>query len=307
MHVALQVFWSIIQTFTVFAVGAFAVRIGMIRANNLSGLSRLALDVFFPFLTFSTIVRNFNPESLNELWIMPAIGFGIMFCGAVLGILLRRFLFHSTPERHATLHHLCAINNYVFLPLIVIDSLWGERHIALLLLMNVGSTIGFWTIGILTFTGMDSLKESVKNIFSVNLIAVFAALLCCFLRVPVPAFVMKTSDMLGGMAVPFMLILTGAALYFSAEKLLKHPLDALYISVLRLLVLPGILIFLLKQFPLEKDVLEVCIVVALMPAAASSVLIAKRYGGCPDLTGQSIIVTTLLSLVTIPAWLWFLF
>ena len=51
---------------------------------------------------------------------------------------------------------------------------------------------------------------------------------------------------------------------------------------------------------------EVCIVVALMPAASSSVLIAKRYGGCPDFTGQAILVTTLLSLLTIPLWLWIL-
>ncbi len=306
MQVALQVFWSILQTFLIFAFGAWAVRLRMIRANNLAGLSRLALDVFFPFLTFSTITRNFNPTHMQELWLMPLIGFGIMLSSALIGFLFKKHLFHSTPERHATLHHICAINNYVFLPLIVLDSLWGERHIALLLLMNVGSTIGFWTIGILTFTGFGSLRETVKNIFSINLAAVVIALAFCFLRIPIPHFIASTSEMMGSMAVPFMLILTGAALYFSAGNLLKHPLDAAYLSVLRLLVLPAVLIFLLKLFPLEKDMFEVSIVVALMPAAASSVLIAKRYGGCPDFTGQAIIVTTLLSLITIPLWLWIL-
>ena len=68
----------------------------------------------------------------------------------------------------------------------------------------------------------------------------------------------------------------------------------------------SVLIFLLKLFSLEKEMFEVSIVVALMPAAASSVLIAKRYGGCPDFTGQAIIVTTLFSLITIPLWLWIL-
>ncbi len=306
MQVALQVFWSILQTFLIFAFGAWAVRLRMIRANNLGGLSRLALDVFFPFLTFSTITRNFNTEHMTELWLMPLLGFGIMLCSAVIGILFKRFLFHSTPERHATLHHICAINNYVFLPLIVLDSLWGERHIALLLLMNVGSTIGFWTIGILTFTGLGSLRETVRNIFSINLAAVAAALAVCFLRIPVPHCIASTAEMMGSMAVPFMLILTGAALYFSAGKLLKHPLDAAYLSVVRLLLLPAVLIFLLKLFPLEKEMYEVCIVVALMPAASSSVLIAKRYGGCPVKSGQAILVTTLLSLLTIPLWLWIL-
>lgn len=82
MQVALQVFWSILQTFLIFAFGAWAVRLRMIRANNLAGLSRLALDVFFPFLTFSTITRNFNPTHMQELWLMPLIGFGIMLSSA---------------------------------------------------------------------------------------------------------------------------------------------------------------------------------------------------------------------------------
>ena len=89
--------------------------------------------------------------------------------------------------------------------------------------------------------------------FSINLAAVVIALAFCFLRIPIPHFIASTSEMMGSMAVPFMLILTGAALYFSAGNLLKHPLDAAYLSVLRLLVLPSVLIFLLKLFPLEKE------------------------------------------------------
>lgn len=299
-----QVFLSIFQTFLMFALGAAAIKTGMIRKENLGGLTRLALDIFFPFLTFSTILRHYSPEKMQELWIMPAIGFGMMAAGGIAGFLFRIKLFHSTPERCASVHHICAINNYVFLPLIVLDKLWGAHHVALLLLMNVGSTIGFWTIGILTFGGSGTLKQSVKNIFSVNLAAIVLAVAAAGFRIPIPAFITGTAEMAGGMAVPFMLILTGAALWSQADKLFRDKLDAFYITAVRLLILPAVLIFLLKQLPLERDVLEVCITVALMPAASASVLVAERYGGSTELTGQAIIITTTLSIITIPLGLW---
>ena len=302
-----QVFCSIFQTFLMFGLGVIAIRTGMIRKENLGGLTRLALDVFFPFLTFSTILRNFTPEKMHDLWIMPTIGFGMMAAGGLAGFLFRMKMFHSTPERRASIHHICAINNYIFLPLIVLDKLWGAHHLALLLMMNVGSTIGFWTIGILTFGGSGSLKQSVKNIFSVNLAAIVLAVIMAWFHIPVPSFLSGMADMAGGMAVPFMLILTGAALWFQADKLFRDKLDALYITAVRLLILPAMLIFLLKLLPLERDVLEVCITVALMPAASASVLIAERYGGSTELTGQAIIITTSLSIITIPLGLWLAF
>ena len=52
--------------------------------------------------------------------------------------------------------------------------------------------------------------------------------------------------------------------------------------------------------PLPEEVCQVTAVVALMPAASSSVLVAKRYGGDPDFAGRAIILTTLFSLGTIP-------
>ena len=57
---------------------------------------------------------------------------------------------------------------------------------ALLLLMNVGSTVGFWTIGVMTFTGGGTVGQTLRSIFSINVAAVAAALLVCFLRIPIP-------------------------------------------------------------------------------------------------------------------------
>jgi hypothetical protein len=291
---------AILETFIVFGVGIFAWRKKMIMPEDLDKLSRLTLDVFFPLLTFSTIVRTFDPAKLNELWLMPVMGFAIMLVGGVFGIFFKRLVRNRTPERLRTFHHICAINNYVFLPIIVLANIWGERHVALILVMNVGSTIGFWTIGILTLTGHSDWKDMLKSLFSVNIGAVALALAVCFLGIPVPSAIGNAAKNLGDMSVPFMLLLIGVALAQNFRHVFTNAFDILWLSAVRLVLLPLIIVLLLKLLPLPAEVFQVAFVVALMPAASSSVLVARRYGGSSEMAGQAIIVTTLLSLVTIP-------
>ena len=295
-----KVFLSIVETFIAFGFGALAWRLRMIKSSDLGRLTRLTLDMFFPMLTFSTITRNFDPSQLNELWVMPLLGIAIMAVGALAGWYLKRFLRWRTPGRLGTFHHICAINNYVFLPIIILQNNYSERHVALLLLMNVGSTVGFWTIGVMTFTGGGSVGQALRSIFSINVAAVVAALLVCFLGIPVPEPFAYTLKYLGDITVPLMLVVIGVALVSCFKRLFDHWFDMFYLSLVRLVAIPVVLLLLLRLLPLEPDAFETAAVVAAMPAASSSVLVARQYGGDYEFAGQAIIVTTVLSLATIP-------
>lgn len=300
MEISVKVFMAILETFFIFGIGVYAWKRRMLLPENLDQLTRLTLDVFFPLLTFSTITRTFDPGKLNELWIMPLLGLALMVGGALCGIFFKRFLRSRDPARLRTFHHICAINNYVFLPIIVLDNVWGSRHVALILLMNVGSTIGFWTIGILTLSGHSDWKDAGKSLCSVNIAAVLAALLVAFLKIPVPAALGDALESLGNISIPFMLLLIGVALAVNYRSVFTHVFDMLYLAAVRLVAIPLVLILVLLALPLPREAFEVAMVVALMPAASSSVLVARRYGGSEEMAGQAIIVTTLLSLITIP-------
>lgn len=299
MDLMLNVFLAIVETFLAFGLGALAMRYQFLQPGDLPRLGRLTLDLMFPLMVFSSITRNFDPSRLNDLWLMPVLGFALMAFGALAGLGLRRGMRGRTPARLATFHHFCAVNNYVFLPLIVLDKIWGEHYVSLLLLMNVGSTIGFWTIGVLTLGG-SGLSQSIKNIFSINLLAVAAALFVSFLGLPIPTVLANTARSIGDASVPVMLLLIGAAIYNSAGKIFHYKFDVLYLSAVRLVLLPLLIVLALKLLPLPREVYEVTFVVALMPVSSSSVLITQRYGGCTDFAGQAIVVTTVLSLFSIP-------
>jgi predicted permease len=292
-----QVIFAIIEIFTIFAIGAYVRHKKMLEEQDLTKLSKLVVDILFPLMAFSSITKNFNPDKLNELWIMPLAGFGIMAFGATLGIFLKKGLKNKSAERSATFHHYCAVNNYVFLPIIILNNLWGEKYIPLLFIMTIGSTIGLWTIGVGLLGG--SLKNAIKNIFSVNLIAVIIAILVAVLKIPVPAIITSISTKLGNAAVPLMLLLIGAAIY-GAPHLFKNKRDIIYLTFVRLVLLPLIIVGILKMLNLPENLFRVIFIVSLMPVSASSAVITRRFGGDPNFAGQAIIVTTIASIITIP-------
>ena len=294
-----KIIYAIIEMFCMFSVGALAMRLKFIERDDLSKLGRLVIDIMFPMLIFSTITSKFDPSQLNELWMLPVFGFGLMFSGGVLGFAFRYGMRNRKDERMITFHHFCAINNYVFLPLIILQSLWGPKYVALLLIMNIGSTLGFWTVGVGILSG-GCIRSTLRNIFSVNLLAVVLALSFCFLKIPVPEMAGNVFSKVGGAAVPLMLIIIGAGIYNSAHHLLKNKWDIIYLSLVRLVLIPLILVYILKLLPLPLEVFRVVFVVSIMPVSSSAVVFMRRFGGNPDLAAQAAVVTTLLSILTIP-------
>jgi hypothetical protein len=72
-----------------------------------------------------------------------------------------------------------------------------------------------------------------------------------------------------------------------------------------LVILPLILLAVLKTLPLPKEVFRVVFVVSIMPVSSSAVVFMRRFGGNPDLAAQAAVITTLLSIISIPVMVYF--
>ena len=297
--VMIQTFLAILETFIIFAIGAWLTKRKVLDEQGISQLSNLTLDILFPLMTIGSITRNFKSSDLADLWILPVAGFGMMAAGMFMGMFLCKFMRNRTKPRMAMFQHYCTSNNYLFLPLIVLDNLWGDRYVSLLLVMSLGGSIGFWTLGIASFGG-NSMRETIRNIFSVNLYAVLLALALVLFDIPLPGVLSKVCNTMGNAAVPLVLIGIGAAIYKSAQGMWSNLFDVFYLSAVRLMILPLIFIFILKLLPVPEDIFRVLVVTALMPVSSSSVLVARRYGGDMELASQAIVISTVLSIFTAP-------
>jgi len=302
----IKIIYAIAVADILFAIGAIARHLKYIAEEDISNWSRLIIDFLFPLLIFYSIVKNFQVERVSELWTLPLIGFGLMLFGALIGYPLLRGIKSRDNAVRATFHHLCAVNNYSFLPIIILANLWGEKLLPILFILNIGSTVAYWTIGIATL-GAKDIKQTLRNIVSPNLIAVVLALAITLLglKAYVPDILMKIFGSLGACAVPVLFIIIGASLYGS-PKLFHNKRDITYLTIVRLVLIPVLSILILKMLPLPKDVYHTAFIVSIMPVSVSSTLITRVYGGSPDFAAQAALVTTIASLGTIPLLLYFL-
>ncbi len=299
----LKIITSIIQISGIIFIGWLAGYRGHITKDHLTSWSRVVVDYLFPLLAFYSITQGFKPSDIQTLWPLPAIGFGIMAFGGISGILFGKCLRSSSNDLRRTFHHICAVNNYGFLPIIIVANLWNDPGVAKLFLLNLGSNIGYWTIGV-GMLGKSSAREKLKNLFSPSLIAIILALILAFtgLQVYIPETVMKIAHTAGNISVPLILILVGASM-FPFPKI-SQPFDLVFLTVLRLIVLPLVCVLILFMLPIAEDVRDVALIVSLMPSSLSSTVMTRRFGGDPDFAVQTAIITTLCAIITVPIWMW---
>ena len=72
------------------------------------------------------------------------------------------------------------------------------------------------------------------------------------------------------------------------------------LSALRLIVTPVIFILLLKMIPMDETAYGILAVVAVMPAAVTSLVFSERFGGDSDFIASTLLVTHIAAIVTIP-------
>ena len=304
LDVFLKVVLAVIETFAFFALGGFAVERKMVTVDSLKGFSRFAINVLTPFLVFSSIAGKFTRDDLQTAWIYPALGFMMIVFHAVCGRVLLPFLRNKTPERKATFMHMAAVNNYIYLPIIIIGYIFPGKTVAALLFCSVGSTFGQWTIGIAVMAGND-VKKLLKNLISPNSIAVLIAVLYLLSPWKLPAGIIDFTSRIGNLAIPLCLILIGASVWASRSKWTAHLLDLFYTTVARIVIIPILTLLGMRLVPLPETARNLALVLAVMPASSGSVLIVREYGGDPDFAGQLILSTTLLGLITMPVLLAF--
>jgi len=301
-----KIILAIIEIFGLFLIGGIARRLNYIKDSEVDRWSRLTLDIFLPMFTFSTILNGVDRGAIKELWIWPAIGLGQVLFATTMGFILQYGLHGKDAVRRRTFLHFCAFNNYTYLPVIIFRNLWGEESLSMLFLMGVGSALGVWTIGVAVLNA-SNVKSAVKNVVTPNLVSIIAALIIALTvgKSAIPDLLMHVISRAGSIAIPLILILIGSSLMKKGYLRITWPV--VWISVVRLVILPFFSIMILKMLPLPRHIFEAAVIVVLMPIAVATVFMTRRYGGHPDYAASGAVITTLLSMITVPVAVWLLF
>ena len=125
-----------------------------------------------------------------------------------------------------------------------------------LFFLTLGSTIANWTVGIGVLGGTE-LKQMGRNLLTPTLVATLAALLTAWFGFAghIPRIVDHILTSAGSASVPMMLVLSGASLFRLSS--LRVTWQVVYMTIVRLIILPAIMIAALRILPLSREVYSI--------------------------------------------------
>jgi predicted permease len=303
-----QLFLTVLPVFMMIAIGAGIRRLGLVTEAGESSLFNVVVKVTFPCLIFDSVAANSAVHSPANLLLPPFLGFSLTLLSMVVGWHVAKGLGLTIGHGLRTFALAVGLTNYGYLPLPIVDAMFGPDTRAVLLIHNVGVEAALWTGGILVVTGLSPL-QGWRKVINPPAIALVVALVANLAGLTpfVPGVVMKLVHALALCAIPLGLLMTGVSIepHLDDPKQLVNPRVTAMAWLLRLAVLPWIFLLAARYVPCSVELKRVMVVQAAMPSAVVSVIISRFYGGRPLVAVQIVLGTTAVALFTIPFWLKF--
>ncbi len=302
---------QILMVFFLMSLGAFARRRGLLSRQGTGDLARLLVAIFYPALIFDSITR----LTLGELWeqrAMPAMTLLIAGVGLVLGLLTIHRIKPENPGRAGAFLFQSTINNYLFLPLPLVALRFGQEGLSLLVFAAMGFELTVWSVGVLFFNRVRRVAEGVRIMLGPPMIAMLVSVFWMIARdlagwrIPLPEALARVPELMefgittvGRATVAVSMIVAGSRISVLRTKSIQDP-HVWQVSLLRLVVIPVLAILLLNRMQLGETARGVLCVVAVMPAAITSLIFSERFNGDSEFIAASLLLTHLLAVVTVP-------
>jgi predicted permease len=303
-----QLFLAVAPVIALIGLGLPLRRIGWISEAGEDTLLTLIVKVLMPALIFESIVLRANVSGAGDVLLPPLAGFLLTSFSLGLAWYVARALGLTIGHGLRTFALAVGLTNYGYLPLPLMDTLFGPESRAWLFMHNAGVEAAIWTTGVLVVTG-ESPRAAWRKLINAPLLALLVALVVKLtgLGAYIPEVVWTFVHGLAVCAVPLGLLMTGASFapHLNDPKQLANPRIILTAWLVRLAVLPWVFLLAARFLPLPVELKQVLVVQAAMPTAVISVIVARIYGGRPLVAVQIILGTTALAVFTIPFWIKF--
>lgn len=311
---------KIVAMFLVMAVGFFSRRRELITGDSTAVLARICTDITLPPMIFMQMVRTVDLASLRINWAIPLLAIAAISLGCLIGWLNWR-LFARRPQAPVFIFA-SGMSNWIYLPLPIVQAIYGTRGLQSLFLCNLGIQPLFWSMGVAILHGgkvdYPALRRVATNpgliatvvgiVFAVAVGLSGTAAVDLAARQPYQSIIDVVSgalDMLGSATIPISMLVTGAQIA-TATMLQGRPTGAIAGIILNrlilapLIVIAGLVAIHAAMPAIPAQSLLVVAIVAMMPVSVTLTVLTEKMNQDTPLAAQTVLWTTLTSIITVP-------
>jgi predicted permease len=257
-------------------------------------VTRLAMTFTVPCLIFTALMQTeIDPAALSTMTIATFVSY------AVIGLLAWGLIRVTGSDRRTFLAPTIFGNTgNLGLPLAVFA--FGEAGLGYAIVIFAIMAVLSFTVGI----RMVSDDASVKRVLREPMIwATLAGALFLWQGWQTPRWLTNSLELAGQLAIPLMLFTLGVAV---ARLTPRGVGRAMLLSLAKLLLCVGAAVGVGLAFGLEDVAFAVLVVQMATPVAVTAYLLAERYRADADAVAGYVVISTLMSVLSLPVLLYFL-
>ena len=289
--------------FAIVIVGYVAGKLGYLGGDFDRQLSRLVINLTCPALILSSAMTGELPDRnyILPLLLISAITY-IVLTG--VAFLLPRILTNKREDEGA-IGFALMFGNVGFMGYPVVASLFGHEAVFYAAVLNVVNTFAVFTVGTILITGKNAVEGprfQKKVLYSTPMIAAYLTMAIVALEIDyIPPAVSQPLTMLGNITVPAALLIIGSSMSNLSFRTMLGNHTVYATTLFRLAILPIGIYYLCTLLGFSLFVVNINTVVIAMPVATYGTILCLKYGRDTTTITEVTFITTLLSMLTIPA------
>ena len=282
--------------FLMILVGALVKKLGIVDEAGRRCLTDLCVNVIIPCNILKSCLIDLDSSVLRACEILVVVALAIQ----IISVILNKFLYKNYPEaQNKVLKYCTLVSNGGFLGNGVAEGVYGTLGLLYASMYLIPMRIVMWSAGTSYFVaGGTDKKKVVRNIL---LVAVYIGMAIMLLHIHLPTLLTSTITGIGNCNTAITMFIIGTILVDVPLLTIVNP-TTLWISALRLVLLPAAAWGISRALGLEPVATGVAVIMTGMPAGSTAAIFAARYGSDAVFATKCVVLSTLLSMLTIPVW-----
>ena len=286
--------------FLMILVGALIKKLGIVDEAGRRCLTDLCINVVIPCNILKSFFIDLDSSILMACGLVVIVALLIQF----VSVFLNRFLYQNYPaDQRKVLQYCTLVSNGGFLGNGVAEGVYGTLGLLYASIYLIPMRIVMWAAGTSYFVaGGTDRKKVMRNIITHPcLVAVYIGMVIMVLHIPLPDLLTSTITSIGNCNTSLTMFIIGTILVDVPLLTIVNP-TTLWISALRLVLLPAAAWGISLLMGLEPVATGVAVIMTGMPAGSTAAIFAARYGSDAVFATKCVVLSTLLSMLTIPVW-----
>lgn len=294
------VFQTMLKLFLLLVLGFVLFKCHIFDEYTNKKISALIVNVASPMLIISSIA---GVEGNDKSIVFLMIGAGIlMYIGfIILGKIINR-IFPFPKKDWPVYECMVVFANTGFMGYPVLLDVFGQEAVFYASLIHMAFNFFVYTYAILCLTKSDDseFKLNFKQLLTPGIVLIFIGILIYLFDMQLPSVLMDTINSIGSLTAPLSMMMIGSSLAVYPIKDSFTDWRSYVFAFVRLIIVPFMTMIVCRLLHINTYYANITIITNAMPVGSMVLMLATQYNANVKIVTKNIVVSTLLSVITIP-------